>query len=157
MAELNPIIKKLQWKNQAEAVLVLSAPKEYETVMADFEGEVHQKPENNSYPFIQVFGTSNQMIRDLAIGAVPRLEEDGLLWLCYPKKSSKMYKGSDCSRETVAKLLGYAGFEPVRQVAIDEDWSALRLRPVEQIKNMTRTFAVTKAGKERTKKGNQSS
>jgi hypothetical protein len=35
-------------------------------------------------------------------------------------------------------VLGDAGFEPVRQVAIDEDWSALRFRRVEYIKSMTR-------------------
>jgi capsular polysaccharide biosynthesis protein len=33
------------------------------------------------------------------------IEDDGLLWLCYPKKTSKTYKGSDCSRESVATLL----------------------------------------------------
>ena len=34
--------------------------------------------------------------------------------------------------------MGEAGFEPVRMVAIDEDWSALRFRRAEFIKNMTR-------------------
>ena len=33
---------------------------------------------------------------------------------------------------------GAAGFEPVRMVAIDEDWSALRFRRAEFIKTMTR-------------------
>mgnify|MGYP005835701873 CR=1 FL=1 len=37
--------------------------------------------------------------------------------------------------------------EPVRQVAIDEDWSALRFRRVEYIKTMTRSFAMTLEGK----------
>jgi len=44
------------------------------------------------------------------------------------------------------------GYEPVRQVAIDEDWSALRFRKVEQIKKMTRNFAYTEKGIERTNK-----
>jgi hypothetical protein len=34
--------------------------------------------------------------------------------------------------------MGKAGFEPVRMVAIDEDWSALRFRRVEFIKTMNR-------------------
>ena len=38
--------------------------------------------------------------------------------------------------------MGEAGFEPVRMVAIDEDWSALRFRRAEFIKNMTRPGAV---------------
>ncbi|MDI5787736.1 hypothetical protein PO124_02480 [Bacillus licheniformis] len=48
-----------------------------------------------------------------------------------PEKSSKVYKGSDCSRDTVAGLLADQGYEPVRQIAIDEDWSALRFRKAE--------------------------
>ena len=78
------------------------------------------------------------------------MSEDGLLWLCYPKKSSKTYKGSDCSRDTVTGMLSEEGFEPVRQIAIDEDWSALRFRKPEKIKKMVRTFAVTEVGKKRT-------
>jgi len=85
------------------------------------------------------------------------LTNGGLLWLCYPKKSSKTYKGSDCSRETVGKLIADLNFEPVSQVAVDEDWSALRFRPVDQIKTMTRSFAYTEEGKQRTKKEEGSS
>jgi len=48
--------------------------------------------------------------------------------------------------------LGDAGFEPVRLVAIDDDWTALRVRRVEFIKNLTRpeSFAHSKEGKKRT-------
>ena len=35
-------------------------------------------------------------------------------------------------------MLGEAGFEGVRQVAIDEDGSAIRFRHVDYIKSMTR-------------------
>jgi hypothetical protein len=38
----------------------------------------------------------------------------------------------------------------IRQIAIDDDWSALRFRKPEHIKTMTRKFAVTEKGKERT-------
>jgi hypothetical protein len=41
-------------------------------------------------------------------------------------------------------------------VAIDEDWSALRFRRVGYIKTMTRSFAMTKAGKEKVKRNAKS-
>lgn len=66
-----------------------------------------------------------------------------------PKKTSKTYKGSDCNRESVMVMLGDEGYEPVRQIAIDDDWSALHFRKAENIKAMTRNFAVTEKGKER--------
>ncbi|WP_342599340.1 DUF3052 domain-containing protein [Psychrobacillus sp. FSL H8-0483] len=150
MSEIHPILKKLQWKETGKAVLVLNAPSSYEETTTTFEGRVDKEVVEEKYGFVQVFGTSNEEVSTLSKSVVNVLEEDGILWLCYPKKSSKAYKGSDCSRDTVAKLLANEGFEPVRNVAIDEDWSALRFRKVENIKKMVRKFAHTEAGKKRT-------
>ncbi len=150
MSEVHPVVKKLQFKDQGQPVLILNAPKAYEDVIASFQGEVHQEAHLDSYDFVQVFGASNDEILSLAKRAAAVVKDEGLLWLCYPKKSSKAYKGSDCSRDTVTPMLSEDGYEPVRQIAIDEDWSALRFRKVEQIKSMTRGFAVTEQGKERT-------
>lgn len=149
MSELHPVLKKLNYKETGDAVLLLNDPSAYKEVSEAFKGEVHAEPKAERYSFVQVFGTSNEEIQTLGRQGVAVLEEDGLLWLCYPKKSSKAYKGVDCSRESVAALLGDEGFEPVRQVAIDEDWSALRLRKVEHIKMMTRKNAWTAKGQER--------
>lgn len=150
MTEAAPVIKKLNFKDQGQPVLIINAPKEYDEIKAFFEGEVHQQPEIDNYDFVQVFGTNNEELQAHARKAVSHVKEDGLLWLCYPKKSSKTYKGSDCSRETVMYLLADEGYEPVRQVAIDDDWSALRFRRPEKIKTLKRSFAVTEEGKKRT-------
>ncbi|RXJ00432.1 DUF3052 domain-containing protein [Anaerobacillus alkaliphilus] len=154
MNELHSVVKKLQFKDQGQAVLILNAPKSYEEVSTTFLGEVHREATLDTYHFVQVFGTSNEEIRTFGKQAAAVVKEDGLLWLCYPKKSSKTIKGSDCSRDTVATLLAEEGYEPVRQIAVDEDWSALRFRKVEQIKTLTRGFAVTEKGKERTQSEN---
>jgi hypothetical protein len=132
--------------------LVLNAPKAYDGVIKAFEGEVHQQAELEMYDFVQVFGTSNEELQLNAKKAVAYVKDDGLLWLCYPKKSSKVYKGSDCSRECVTGMLSEVGYEPVRQIAIDDDWSALRFRKPEKIKKMVRDFAVSDEGIKRTKK-----
>ncbi|WP_216830544.1 DUF3052 domain-containing protein [Alkalihalobacterium elongatum] len=149
MKEINLVIKKLQLKDQSKPVLILNAPKEYEEVIASFEAEVHTEVKEENYTFVQVFGTSNELLRELGGKAVEVISEDGLLWLCYPKKSSKTYKGSNCSRESVAELLADKDYEPVRQVAVDEDWSALRFRHVTNIKTMVRKQAVSEKGKRR--------
>jgi len=60
-----------------------------------------------------------------------------VVWFAYPKGSSKKYT-SQINRDNGWAVLGKAGFEPVRMVAIDEDWSAVRFRRVEFIKTMTR-------------------
>jgi hypothetical protein len=58
---------------------------------------------------------------------------DALLWFAYPKGTSKKYR-CDFNRDNGWTVLRKLGFDSVRQVAIDEDWSALRFRRVEFIK-----------------------
>ena len=53
--------------------------------------------------------------------------------MAYPKGSSKRLT-CDFNRDTGWSPLRAVGFGPVRQVAIDEDWSALRFRRAEFIK-----------------------
>ena len=48
------------------------------------------------------------------------------IWFAYPKGASTKYK-SEINRDKGWLSLGNQGFEPVSQVAIDEDWSALAL------------------------------
>ena len=150
MSSLHPVLKKLQLKDSGLAALIVNAPQAYEEVIASLQGEVHREAASGRlYDFVQVFGATNDELQSLGRSAAKHIREDGLLWLCYPKKSSKQYKGSDCSRETVRVMLAEDGFESVRQIAIDDDWSALRFRKPEHIKTMVRSFAVTEKGKER--------
>ncbi|WP_433941761.1 DUF3052 domain-containing protein [Paenibacillus lautus] len=150
MPEIHPIIKKLQYKDLGQPVLMLNAPQAYQEVISSLQGDVHTEPVQAPYDFVQAFGTSNEELRRMAEIAAGSVADNGLLWLCYPKKTSKTYKNSDCSRESVTGILADEGYEPVRQIAIDEDWSALRYRKAELIKTMTRSFAATANGKERT-------
>jgi uncharacterized protein YdhG (YjbR/CyaY superfamily) len=68
--------------------------------------------------------------------------------VAYPKGTSKRYK-CEFNRDDGWTVFGEAGYEPVRMVAIDEDWSALRFRKVEKIGKMTRSRAISEPGKER--------
>jgi hypothetical protein len=76
---------------------------------------------------------------------------DAAIWIVYPKGSSKGYR-CEFNRDSGWQVLGEAGFEPVRQVPIDADWSALRFRRVENIKAMVRdpAGASSKAGRAKT-------
>jgi hypothetical protein len=57
---------------------------------------------------------------------VEAARRDRLVWLAYPKAGRL---GTDLNRDTVAALLADDGVRPVRQIAIDDTWSALRFRP----------------------------
>jgi hypothetical protein len=56
-----------------------------------------------------------------------------VLWIAYPKGTSKRY-ACQFNRDSGWDVIRDAGFESVRQVAIDEDWSALRFRRLAYVK-----------------------
>ncbi len=49
----------------------------------------------------------------------------GIAWLAYPKARQL---GTDLNRDIIRDLVPSAGLDPVRQVSLDETWSALRLK-----------------------------
>jgi hypothetical protein len=51
---------------------------------------------------------------------------DRLTWVAYPKSGQL---GTDLNRDSLAGSLREHGIQPVRQIAIDDVWSALRFRP----------------------------
>jgi hypothetical protein len=51
---------------------------------------------------------------------------DRLAWIGYPK-GGKL--GTDLNRDRLVEALAGEGIQPVRQVSIDDTWSALRFRP----------------------------
>lgn len=55
-----------------------------------------------------------------------RLADDALLWIAYPKKSGSIK--SDLTRDEGWEIFDGSGYSPVMQVAIDDNWSALRFR-----------------------------
>jgi D-arabinose 1-dehydrogenase-like Zn-dependent alcohol dehydrogenase len=51
----------------------------------------------------------------------------GAAWLAYPKARQL---GTDLNRDIIRDLVPAAGLDPVRQVSLDDIWSALRLKLV---------------------------
>lgn len=152
---MNDIFKKLQFNNH-EKIYVLNAPKEFKPVLVEMAGETTVKKSPNckqEYEFALFFVKSCDDILKYAEKAAAKVPGDGLLWFAYPKKSSKNYN-TDISRDNGWQPLGDLGFEGVRMVAIDDDWSALRFRRVDYIKSLNRSskMAMSKEGLERTKK-----
>jgi hypothetical protein len=51
-----------------------------------------------------------------------------ILWVAYPKLTSAL--AADLSRDAIRALAPEHGLDTVSQIAIDDDWSALRLKRV---------------------------
>ena len=132
------VFAKLNLKDHKE-ILVLDSPSSFESELAALQGvEVLRDLKKAKHvTFSLAFVTTPQQIAALAPKLARKAEGDAILWFAYPKGTSKKYK-SQISRDHGWNVLGQEGFEPVRLVAIDEDWSAKRFRRATFIKNMTR-------------------
>jgi hypothetical protein len=62
-------------------------------------------------------------------GVLKTMARTAILWVAYPKLSSKL--AADLSRDVIHALAPEHGLDTVSQIAIDADWSALRLKRVE--------------------------
>jgi hypothetical protein len=150
---MTALFKKLNFKNH-ESIVALNAPNSFMLEldsMSEWASIFHDTEAVTSIEFVIAFATKQAEI-DLFIHKInEKVLNDAIVWLCYPKGTSKKYT-CEFNRDTGWGSVGALGYEPVRAVAIDEDWSALRFRKVEYIKKITRSasFALTKEGKERT-------
>jgi hypothetical protein len=152
---MTPLFKKLNFKDQ-EQIFVTNAPTSFETELADIAGFTKVEKDINkvkTIDFAIIFVLTQAQIDNSIELIFPKLNGDAVLWFCYPKGTSKQYK-CDFNRDTGWETLGNYNLEGVRQVAIDEDWSALRFRKTEYIKTLIRRerYAISKDGKERVKK-----
>lgn len=149
---MNPLFKKLNFKAHTP-IFVGAAPESFEPVLQEMAPLTRIDREvagETRYPFLLQFVSSEAALEAAAKLLQGHIADDAVLWFAYPKKSSKRYQ-SDITRDQGWAALGAMGYEPVRQVAIDEDWSALRFRLAENIQTMRRdpSWALSEQGKEK--------
>jgi hypothetical protein len=89
--------------------------------------------------FALVFALSQQQLNNVMKEVFPALSPETKLWVAYPKTSSKIV--SDLNRDCSWDLLIKNGYESVRQVAVDNVWSAIRFKKLETIPNKDRSFS----------------
>jgi hypothetical protein len=128
------IFEKLNLTDQQE-ILVLHAPESFLPELArlpvlTIHHHIESVPEIG---FFLAFVTRKSEVDALAGAVAVRTPGDAIVWFAYPKGTSKKYT-CDFNRDTGWGALQALGFDTVRAVAIDEDWTALRFRRVEYIK-----------------------
>ena len=132
------VFAKLNLKDHKQ-IVVLGPPGTFERELAALEGVevIRDLKKAKQLTFSLAFVTAPEQVDALAPELARKAEGDAILWFAYPTRTSRRYK-SQIDRDNGWNVLGHEGFEPVRMVAIDEDWSAKRFRRASFIKNMTR-------------------
>jgi hypothetical protein len=130
---MSSVFEKLNLKEQDE-IVVLNAPSSFESELKALKGVTVQRDleATKAVDFALVFATKQKDVDRVSKALARRARGDALLWFAYPKGTSKHYK-CEFNRDTGWNVIRNAGFDTVRAVAIDEDWSALRFRRIEFI------------------------
>ena len=98
-----------------EAGVRISLPSECETVA-----------DPDAADAVIAFARASGDIAEFAGPALAAARAGKLAWIAYPKAGQL---GTDLNRDVLAVRIAGEGVRPVRQVAIDDVWSALRFRP----------------------------
>ncbi len=138
---MKKLIEKLNYKGQ-DRIAVINAEESFHILLSDELGTVkidRAIDPRFPYDFIILFVKSISEVEHYTPIAMHNLMYDGVLWFCYPKKTSKKYS-SEIDRDHGWKTLNDSGFHGIRLVAIDNDWSALRFRNIKYIKSTSGRF-----------------
>lgn len=111
------LVGKLQTNDTP--VCILNAPKGFA-----FEGPAHKDPKTAKA--LLVFIKNVDELRAKVAPAVAAARRDAITYIAYPKAGQL---GTDLNRDSLWAMLQGQGIRPVRNIAIDDVWSALRFRP----------------------------
>jgi hypothetical protein len=80
----------------------------------------------DSQDAILLFARDSKVLKSTGEPVFEAARSDRLAWIAYPKGAQL---GTDLNRDILWKLVEPEGIQPVRQISIDDVWSALRFRP----------------------------
>ena len=113
-------------------VLVIEAPDGYLDTLSPLPaGAALAASGEGPFDVVQLFARTRAALDAGIAQAIAKAGDDGILWISYPKLASA--GASDLSRQAVRDALSGTGWDTVTQVAVDDTWSALRIRPTEKV------------------------
>jgi hypothetical protein len=122
----NPLIKKLGFK-EGSAALLLSVPETLEEIAA-FPGfawiETALAAGPRRFDAAHWFETSRARLEDGIQMMAAGLKPDGMLWISWPKKASKV--PTDITEDVLREVIRPIGLVDVKVCAVNDIWSGLK-------------------------------
>jgi hypothetical protein len=118
---VKPVAERLQVKGDRR-LAVIGAPAELDTVI----GANHARADLLDAEVALLFVRDRHALQTKFPAILRQLQQSAILWVAYPKLTSPL--AGDLSRDVVWAIAHDHGLDTVSQIAIDGDWSALRLK-----------------------------
>jgi len=120
-----PLLKKLGIGEGFEVFLV-NEPPEYRALISPLPASVSfATAANSATNFVHAFVTKRLDLAGLLSSLRRKLPHDALIWVSWPKKSSKV--PTDITENTVREVALPLGFVDVKVCAVTDVWSGLKL------------------------------
>ncbi len=126
----NPLVKKLGFKDGQSAILVAVPQVLIEITHFPSFAEVTafdapaQSTGLRRIDVIHWFETSRARLEDFLAPIAAQLLPDGMLWISWPKKSSKV--PTDITEDVLREVILPMGLVDVKVCAVDDIWSGLK-------------------------------
>lgn len=125
MAEKS-LVSKMKIKPWARAAVIKSPPGYLEKLHPLPEGVALDIHLDGLYDWVQIFVQDQRELEELAPQAIEALKPESLLWISFPKGTSKIQ--TDLTRDKGWKQIQKSDLKWVNLVSVDETWSAFALR-----------------------------
>lgn len=116
-----PLVKKLGFKPGMTAVF-LDMP---ERILGEVEGVTVKRSLRGHADIVLCFVTARATLARRAARLREAVAPDGMVWVCWPKKASKV--PTDITEDVVREVLLPTGLVDVKVAAVDDVWSGLKL------------------------------
>jgi hypothetical protein len=138
---MKPLLEKLNYKGQQRIAVINAAPGFSLASAVDNPGIQIDDNIDQRFPyhFMIFFVSRVSEVEKFTPIALHNLVDDGILWFCYPKKTSVNYT-SEIDRDHGWEPLNKAGLYGIRLVSVNDDWSAMRFRNRKYIKSSSDRF-----------------
>src|ERR1700756_5125089 len=129
---MNTLAQKLLIK-PGKKWLFCNAPENYPATLEPLpEGATAVFKQDGPVDGIQFFVKDSAELAENLAGAAHLFKPDTIIWVAYPKKASGIKTDLEMTKSWDAAA--QFGLRPVASVAVNEHWTAIRLRPEAQTK-----------------------
>jgi hypothetical protein len=119
-----PLPRKLGFKPGMTAAF-LDAPEHLDELLGDLDGVTVKRSLRGHADLVMCFVTRRSELERRAGRLREAVAPDGMVWVCWPKKASKVE--TDMTENVVRDLLLSTGLVDTKVAAVDETWSGLKL------------------------------
>jgi hypothetical protein len=118
-----PVAERLQVKGERRLAVVGAS-----AAVDSKIGVKKQRCDISEADVILLFAADRGQLDSLLPRMLGKSPKDAIIWIAYPKLTSKL--AGDLNRNVIHALAAKSGLDTVSQIAIDDDWSAMRVKRI---------------------------